>query len=160
MPGKDDTHDPPHRPVLEPRYRLPAAELVQRAARRVVRSGKASFPSLTEFRAALIAQLRRDEPLATIGGARIRRLLVDVPGVRMNVRYTERRDLRPLDQCPVCSSELVPIRNRTLTGDTVTLGQRCRRCEYWTHSVRRVPVRYIFSQAGIVGRGGRRVERA
>ena len=156
MPAKGATDEPRARPGSEPHYRLPSPELVQRAARRVVRGGKAWFPSQAAFRSALIAQLRRDEPLATIGGSRLRRLLVGVPGVRIQVRYTERHGLRPLDRCPVCGSELTPIRNRTLTGDTVILGRRCRRCEYWTHSARRVPVRYTFSQAGIDGRGIRR----
>jgi len=156
VPERDVTDEPPPKAVREPRYRVPSAELVQRAARRVVRGGKASFPSQAAFRAALLALLRRDEPLASIGGGRLRRLLVDVPGVRMHVRYTEHHDLRPLDRCPVCSSELVPIRNRTLTGETVALGQRCQRCAYWTHSARRVPVRYSFSQAGNDGRPVRR----
>ena len=160
MPAKGATDDPPPRPVREPRYRLPPVELVRRAARRVVRGERASFPSQAAFRDALIAQLRREEPLATIGGGRLRRLLVDVPGVRMQVHYTERHDLGPLEHCPVCSSELRPIRNRTLSGDTVTLGQRCIRCDYWTHAARRVPVRYIFSQAGIAGRDAPRAERA
>jgi hypothetical protein len=155
VPAKDVTGERPPKAVREPRYRVPPAELVQRAARRVVRGGKASFPSQAAFRAALLAQLHRDEPLAAIGGVRLRRLLVGVPGVRMHVRYTERHDLRPLAHCPVCSSELVPIRNRTLTGETVALGQRCKRCDYWTHSARRVPVRYTFSQAGIDGRSFR-----
>ncbi len=149
MPAKDVTDERPPRPVREARYRLPSAELVKRAARRVVRGEKASFPSQTSFRDALIAQLRRDDPLATIGGSRLRRFLVDAPGVRIQVRYTERHDLRPYDHCPVCSSELMPIHNRTLSGETVTLGQKCRRCGYWAHEARRVPVRYIFSQAGI-----------
>lgn len=156
MPEKDVTEGPRRKVVREPRYRVPPAELVQRAARRVVRGGKASFPSQAAFRAAILLQLRRDEPLAAIGGGRLRRLLVDVPGVRMHVRYTEHHDLRPLHRCPVCSSELVPIRNRTLTGETIALGQRCQRCDYWTHAARRVPVRYSFSQAGIDGRPVRR----
>jgi hypothetical protein len=156
VPAKDDTEERPRKTPREPHYRLPAAELVQRAARRVVRGGKASFPSQVAFRQAVLTQLQRDEPLAAIGGARLRRLLVGVPGVRMHVRYTERHDLRPVARCPVCSSELVPIRNRTLTGETVALGQRCQRCDYWTHSARRVPVRYTFSQAGIDGRAYRR----
>lgn len=152
MPERGATDERPSSPVREPHYRLPPEELVQRAARRVVRGGKATFTSQAAFRDALVAQLRRDEPLATIGGARLRRILVGVPGVRMQVRYTERHDLRPLARCPVCGSELEPIHNRTLTGDTVTLGQRCHRCEYWTHAARRVPVRYLFSKAGIDGR--------
>ncbi len=137
------------------KFRRPAAELVQRAARRVVRGSKATFSSQTAFLDALLRQIRRDEPLAALGGARLRRLLIDVPGVRLSVRYTERDDPRPLERCPVCASELHPIKNRTLTGDTVTLGQRCTRCDYWTHGTRRVPVRYVFSQAGIDGRSAR-----
>ncbi len=159
MPAKAATEERPPKPVREPRYRLPDPEFVQRSARRVVRGGKALFPSQAAFRVALIAQMRRDEPLATIGGSRLRRLLVGVPGIRMHVHYTERHDLRPLDRCPVCGSELAPIHNRTLTGDTVRIGQRCRRCDYWTHSARRVPVRYTFSQAGIDGRVPHRPER-
>lgn len=150
--GKEERPSRRNRPV---KYRHAAAELVQRAARRVVRGGKATFPSQAAFRAALLEQIRRDEPLAVVGGRRLRRLLIGVPGVRLTVRYTERHDRRPLTQCPVCGSELTPIHNRTLGGETIVLGQRCTRCDYWTHAERRVPVRYIFSQAGIDGRRGR-----
>ncbi len=159
MPAKDATEERPARREGPVRFRRPAAELVQRMARRVVRGGKASYPSQAAFRSALLHHIRREEPLATIGGARLRRLLVGVPGVRLSVRYTERHDRRPLVKCPVCSSELVPIRNRTLTGETVVLGQRCVRCDYWTHAERRVPVRYTFSQAGIDGRTVRKQQR-
>ncbi len=152
MPEKVVADASPPEGARAVKFRRPAAELVQRVARRVVRGGKASFPSQAAFRAALLKQIRRDEPLATISGARLRRLLVGVPGVRLSVRYTERMDPRPLLICPVCASPLTPIRNRTLTGDTVVLGQRCSRCDYWTHRARRVPVRYTFSQAGIDGR--------
>ena len=151
MPEKGATDDRPREPGRPVKFRRPAADLVQRMARRVVRGGKATFPSQAAFRAALLGHLRREEPLATISGARLRSLLVGVPGVRLSVRYTERHASRPLVKCPVCGSALAPIRNRTLTGETVILGQRCSRCDYWTHGERRVPVRYTFSQAGIDG---------
>ena len=151
MPAKDATEDRPGERDRSVKFRRPTAELVQRMARRVVRGGKAMFPSQAAFRAALLGHVRREEPLATISGARLRRLLIGVPGVRLSVRYTERHDPRPLLKCPVCASALEPIRNQTLTGETVVLGQRCSRCDYWTHGERRVPVRYTFSQAGIDG---------
>ena len=134
------------------KFRRPASELVQRVARRVVRGGKAFFPSQATFRDALLNQMRREEPLATIGGPRLRRLLVGIPGLRIGVHYTERTNPRPLSQCPVCGSPLAPIRNRTLTDETVVLGQRCTRCDYWTHRTRRVPVRYTFSRGGTSAR--------
>jgi ribosomal protein L34E len=138
------TAPPPEKPL--PRFRRPDDELVARAARRLVRGNKASFPSQEAFREAVVRALRHDDPLAALGGRRLRRLLVDVPGVRLSVRYAE-RDGRPLpSRCPVCSGALAPIRNRTLTGETVELGKRCVRCDYWTHGVARVPVRYSVSQ--------------
>ncbi len=146
MPGNADT-PAPRRSPRPAKFRRPASELVARAARRVVRGSKASFASQTAFRAAVLEALRRDEPLATVGGPRLRRLLVSVPGVRLSVRYRERPGRAAPVSCPVCASELRPIRNRTLAGDTVVLGKRCVRCDYWTHGVARVPVRYAVSQA-------------
>ena len=155
MPEKAGEDGPPRRSSRAPRFRRPPAELVQRLARRVVRGGKASFRSQAEFRSALLELIRREEPLATIGGPRLRRLLIDVPGVRMTVHYTERPNGAIPVVCPVCGSPLRPIHNRTLSGESIVLGQRCPRCDYWTHRQRRVPVRYAFTQAGIDGRSGR-----
>lgn len=148
MPEKGVTDGPPRRRERPVRYRRPSAELVQRVARRVVRGGRATFGSQAAFRAELLRQVRREEPLATIGGARLRRLLIDVPGIRLTVRYTERPARTPLERCPVCASELSPIHNRTLGGEVIVLGARCTRCDYWSHVERRVPVRYLFSKGG------------
>ncbi len=152
MPERDATDTPPAEPGDGPRYRRASEEDVRRAARRLGRGGKAAFSSQARFRSALLSALRRDEPRAVIGGRRLRRLLIDVPGVRLTVRYTEREPVSPLRVCPVCGSSLKPIRNQTLAGDSVVLGQRCTRCDYWTHRNRRVPVRYLISSAGIDGR--------
>ena len=137
------------------KYRRAPAELVARAARKAVRGGRASFPSLASFREAVVEALRREEPLAAIGGPRLRRLLVDVPGVKLTVHYTERPDGPLPSRCPVCGSELIAVRNRTLTGETVVLGRQCTRCAYWTHAARRVPVRYTVSK-GVAGGAARR----
>lgn len=155
MPEKGVTDTSPAKTWTGPRFRRPGDDDVRRAARRLVRGGKAAFASQAQFRAALLVALRREEPLAVIGGRRLRRLLLDLPGVRVSVRYTEREESTPLASCPVCGSALKPIRNRTLGGDSVVLGQRCTRCDYWTHRARRVPVRYLITSAGIDGRPNR-----
>ncbi|MGI0070458.1 MAG: hypothetical protein ACRECT_00010 [Thermoplasmata archaeon] len=152
MPEKGATDTRPAKEWTGPKFRRPADEDVRRTARRLVRGGRATFGSQAQFRGALLRALRREEPLAVIGGRRLRRLLLDVPGVRLTVHYTEREVAPPLSKCPVCGSELRPIRNQTLSGDSVVLGQRCTRCDYWTHRSRRVPVRYLITSAGIDGR--------
>lgn len=152
MPGKGAEEAPPSEGAPPPKFRRPPDDLLRRAARRVVRGGRATFPSQAAFRDAVLAFVRRDEPLATVGGKRLRRLLIGLPGVRLSVHYTERPGVAPPAECPVCGGPLVPIRNRTLTGESIVLGRRCSRCDYWTHGHRRVPVRYTFAGAGIDGR--------
>lgn len=146
MPGRAEEAPPPRKRSRPATFRRPAADLVARAARSAVRGGRASFPSLAAFRSAVLEGLRHEEPMAAIGGPRLRRLLVDVPGVKLTVHYTEWPDAPLPERCPVCGEKLVPVRNRTLTGETVVLGRRCLRCDYWTHGARRVPVRYIVSR--------------
>ncbi|MGP8073235.1 MAG: hypothetical protein ACLPZM_08965 [Thermoplasmata archaeon] len=148
MPEKGDGANPQADEAPTARYHVPAADEIRRTARRVLRSGRATYPSQASFREAVVAALRQDDPLAVVGGSRLRRLILETPGVRLSVHYTERPDLRPLAACPVCGSVLKPVRNRTLTGESVVLGQECTRCDYWTHRQRRVPVRYTFSRGG------------
>lgn len=148
MPAKEGEDSPRADEAPTARYHIPGSEEIRRTARRVLRSGRATYPSQASFREAVVAALRRDDPLAVVGGTRLRRLILETPGVRLSVHYTERPEKLPLDSCPVCGSELKPVRNRTLTGDSVVLGQECTRCDYWTHRLRRVPVRYAFSRGG------------
>jgi hypothetical protein len=133
------------RPV---KYRRATPDAVRRAARRAFAGRARPYSSQAELRRALLPILRRKDPLLVLGGRRMRRLLLEVPGVRLRVRYAERATRRPLTACPVCDAELRPIRNRTLCGDRIVLGYRCTRCAYWTHLRRRVPVRYAFAPVG------------
>ncbi|MCI4365882.1 MAG: hypothetical protein L3K10_07500 [Thermoplasmata archaeon] len=129
---------------------------MRRAARRILRGGRALYPSQAAFRAAVLDFLRRDDPLAVVSGTRLRHLALETPGVRLIVSYTEKSDRRPLTECPVCGGALRPIRNRTLTGESVVLGQQCTKCRYWTHHPRRVPTRYTFARAGVDRRAATR----
>ena len=128
----------------KPRFRRPADEVVREAARAVLRGGRRSYASQEQLRQAVLPALRREDGLFTVGGRRLRRLLLATRGVKVVVRYREVPALRPLERCPVCEGTLEPIRNQTLLGSEVTLGFRCTRCAYWTHLRRRVPVRYSF----------------
>lgn len=132
-----------------PRFRRPSEDLVRFAARRAL--GRVGRPDASQaaLRRALLPLLAEEDPKFAIGPSRLRRLLLDAPGVRMEVRYAEKGSrLASTDLCPVCRSPLLPIQNRTLDGDPIVLGYRCTRCAYWTHLKRRVPVRYRFTRSG------------
>lgn len=129
------------------RYHHVAPEDVRTAALELVRKGRGPFASQGELVRAVRRRLRADDPLAAVGGPRLRRILITTEGIRVDVEYAEREVSGPLESCPVCGSEVVPIRNRTLDDAAVTLGYRCPACGYWTHRKRRVPVRYTFRAA-------------
>ncbi|MCI4335462.1 MAG: hypothetical protein L3K04_07555 [Thermoplasmata archaeon] len=137
------------RPAVARRFLRPDPEVVRAAALRALRRAGRPFESQAALRRAMLPLLREEERRFALGGARMRRLLLDSPALRLEVHYAKRPTDRPIDRCPVCRSDLVPIRNRTLTGGVVTLGFRCGRCQYWTHLERRVPVRYRFLRAGV-----------
>jgi len=132
------------------KFRRPSVDVVQRAALRVLGRDGRHFRSQRELRSALLPVLQREDALYRLGGARLRRTLIGLPGLRLTVRYAETGSRRPLQRCPVCFSKLQPIRNRTLYGDEVVLGYECTHCAYWTHLRRRVPIRYGFSTGGSV----------
>jgi hypothetical protein len=145
MPAKVDGEPSPAETATT-RFHRPDAEVIRRATRRILRGGRATYPSQASFLAAVLDFLHQDDPLAVVSGTRLRHLALETPGVRLSVSYTEKPDREPPTECPVCGSPLRPIRNRTLTGDSVVLGQQCTRCRYWTHHSRRVPTRYSFAR--------------
>ncbi|MCI4350840.1 MAG: hypothetical protein L3K15_04945 [Thermoplasmata archaeon] len=121
--------------------------MVRTVALELLRARSRPFPSQVAFAAEIVGRLQRVDPGLVVGGARLRRILLETTGVVVRVRYGERAGPPASDLCPVCRSPLRRIPNRTLEGGTVTVGYRCPRCGYWTHLRRRVPVRYIFERS-------------
>jgi hypothetical protein len=140
----------PKRPP--PAYRRADADTVRAAVDRLLTLGVGRYSSQAAFLRAFRPALRAEDPNMRIAGPRLRSLLIGTPGVRLLVRYTEKPEAPATSSCPVCGSELLPIRNRTLTGEVVALGQKCPRCGYWTHRHRRVPVRYTIQRTPVRAR--------
>jgi DNA-directed RNA polymerase subunit RPC12/RpoP len=145
VPGKavEDRHPKPGSGG-RPRYHRPSEEAIEKAIRSALARPSSKVSSQRALLARVLPILRRRDPIAALGGRRLREVLVEVPGVRFDVTYREEVSRRPITRCPVCSAGLRPIRNRTLDEDRVTLGYQCERCGYWTHLRRRVPVRYAI----------------
>jgi len=157
VPGKADAA-PPRKPRAPAAFHRADADTVQAALDRLLVLGIGHYDSQAAFLRAFRPALRAENPAMRISGPRLRSLLVDTPGVRLLVRFSERTDEAPPASCPVCGGPLGPIRNRTLTGEVVALGLRCPKCGYWMHRRRRVPVRYTIQR--VPRRSGVRKDRA
>lgn len=130
------------------RFRRVGPDEVREAALAVVRAARGRLTSQGALWRAVRERLRLEEPAAGLTPARLRRLLLGTPGVRVDIEFAERPDLPAPSVCPVCAGPLRPILNRSLDRGPVVLGQRCPACSYWTHRRRRSPVRYTYRAAG------------
>ncbi len=101
----------------------------------------ASLSALTKM---VNMRLSSENPMWRVSSRRIKRYAASMRRVRMDISTSERGDIVKKPSCMVCSSEMKPVMNRTLDGDTVVLGYRCPVCGYRTGLKRTVPVRYSF----------------
>jgi hypothetical protein len=79
---------------------------------------------------------------------RLRRIAATMQGVKMMIHCRESEEPFTGTRCPVCSSQMRPIRNQTLYGWTVNTGKLCPVCGFWTGTKMRKPVRYVFIYQG------------
>ena len=79
-----------------------------------------------------------------MGGARVRRLVIDSGLVGVEIHARESEEKKGLTRCPVCGERVKKLKNMTVFGGTVTLGFKCPRCGYWSGLRRRIPTRYVF----------------
>lgn len=130
------------RPRSPRRFRRPDDPSVAEAIAALPAVGPVRFDSLEELLGRLRRRLAREDPLFALGPSRLRTLATKSGLVRWRIDYRSEAGRPPFVVCPVCRGPLAPVRNRTLEGDSVTLGQSCRACGYWSQRERRVPVRY------------------
>ena len=90
-------------------------------------------------------RMSKEHPTSGLTRARLRRVAALDPNVHLDIRTREddRTDLPT--RCPVCSSGLDKVKNKTLYGWEVTIERNCPVCGYWTGKKRRVPTYYVFS---------------
>jgi DNA-directed RNA polymerase subunit M/transcription elongation factor TFIIS len=93
--------------------------------------------------------LRRMDPEFTASQERVRRITLGSKLARVDIQTREREERSRNAPCPVCGRKRMRrIQNRTIFDGRVTLGYKCRSCEYWTGLRKKVPVRYVFNAEG------------
>jgi transposase-like protein len=125
-------------------YRIPPSKILVEAISEVIREKQTvdSQRMLTEL---VQKALKKRDSDFTASEIRIRKVAVLKTPLKLHIHYRETNVASTKGRCPVCGSETLQIRNKTLFDEKVDLGFRCTKCPYWTGQQRRVPVRYIFN---------------
>ena len=124
-------------------YRLPSAEEVIATVEAVL-AEQGTMGSQTALHRHVIDRLRASDPDYRLGPGRLRRLAIRSGLVRIVVHTRANSDPGPTELCPVCHGDFEQIRNTTLYGGEITLGNQCKRCGFSTGKDWREPARYIF----------------
>ena len=126
-------------------YRIPKSDRVIIAIRDVLARYKVVY-SQKKLKELVEKELNHNDDNFKVGGTRLRLLAIDAGIAHVEVHCKETGQQKDaLTGCPVCGSKLTKSKNQTVFGGTVTLGQKCPVCTYWTGMKRRVPVRYVFN---------------
>lgn len=128
-------------------YKRPEEEIILEAIRNAFNERR-TMESQRQLRDRVLKELRKTDPGLTVSGSRIRRLAITsgIAKVDITWRETDRKTAR--FRCPVCGSELKPMKNETVFGGTVTLGFKCPACPFRSSMKRQEPTRYVFVRLG------------
>ena len=137
MPNK------PNKPNKQ--YKIPEDENVLPAIQRVIlRHG--TINSQRQLKQLVENELKGLDPLYHVGGARVRTLAIRSKFIQCEIKYRTWPDHKnKLKHCPVCDGTVSKIKNRTLSGEIITIGYKCTNCPYNTDLPIKIPARYIFS---------------
>jgi len=126
-------------------YRIPSDDDVAKAIEDCM-SAHPRIRSQYELHLLVSTELMCIDPRFRIGPARIRRIGVDRGIFDMEIRYAHTPKVRERSKCPVCRNPLVPVRNRTIEGETVELRRVCRACGYSATGDADRPCGYIITR--------------
>ena len=127
-------------------YRVPTAEVLSAAVAAAIKDMD-TVGSQRRFTDLVRAELRRIDPRYGVTEDRLRRTAINARLVRVAVDTRDTGKRKKVVTCPVCGSRLKRVRNRTISGGTVTIGKKCPLCPFRMGTTRRVPVRYTFANA-------------
>jgi hypothetical protein len=126
-------------------YKIPHDEDVVGATQRVIlRLGTVN--SQVQLKSLVQDELRKIDDSYNVGAVRVRSLALKSRYIRVEIKYRTWPDHRTkLRYCPVCSETVQKIKNKTLTGEIITIGYKCKNCPYHSDFPIKIPARYIFS---------------
>jgi len=126
--------------------RIPTAEVLAVAISAALRDNN-TVGSQRRLAELVREELHRLDPEYGVTKERVRRIAITSGLVKVNVETRDTGKRKRTTICPVCGSKMGRVRNRTITGGTVTLGRKCTVCPFRMGTTRRVPTRYIFTNA-------------
>ncbi len=102
--------------------KIPKKEDVIEAVETVLKR-RLSVNSLKELKDLVLEELLKKDRMFRLSENRLRKILAEIKGLKIVGGFKNKN-------CPICGSELYPVKVRNLKGDFFTIGFHCKKCGF------------------------------
>jgi len=123
--------------------KIPSKEKLKSIIRDVVRS-RIKINSQEELARLALKRLKKEDKNYTLSPMRAKRIALLLEEVEVKAKTKKTIKLPKIERCPVCESEIKPIKVKNLLNKKITIGFRCTKCGYESDLEAFMPMKYIF----------------
>lgn len=88
--------------------------------------------------------LRKEDKDYTLTPIRAKRIALDIPEIEVKAKTKKTVKLQKIEKCPICESDIRPVKVKNLLNKDITIGYRCTDCAYESDLEAFMPMKYIF----------------
>ena len=123
--------------------KIPPKEKVAEAIKEVLRE-RLRVDSQEELAFLTLRKLKKEDENFTLSPMRAKRIALTIPEVEVKAKTKKSTQLRKITSCPICESEIEPIKVKNLLNKEIVVGYKCKKCGYESDLEAFMPMEYIF----------------
>lgn len=88
--------------------------------------------------------LRKEDKNYTLSPLRAKRIALDIPEIEVKAKTKKTVSMEKIEKCPICDSDIKPIKVKNLLNRMIVIGYRCTECAYESDLEAFMPMKYLF----------------
>ena len=94
--------------------------------------------------------LRKEDKDYTLSSIRAKRIALDIPEIEVKAKTKKTIKLQKIERCPICESDIEPLKVKNLLNKDIVIGYRCTDCAYESDLEAFMPMKYSFVYRKII----------
>ncbi|MEM5869944.1 MAG: hypothetical protein QXR09_02130 [Candidatus Aenigmatarchaeota archaeon] len=100
--------------------------------------------SQEELAELVLKNLRKEDKSYTLSPIRVKRIALKIPEIEVKAKTKKTLKLPKIDKCPICESNIEPVKIKNLLNREIIIGYKCSSCGYQSDLEAFMPMKYIF----------------
>lgn len=109
-----------------------------------VMSSHLKVNSQEELARLVLGRLKRENKNYVVSPIRIKRIALEIPEIEVKAKTKKAVRLQKITKCPICYSEIKPLKVKNLVNKDVLIGYSCTNCGYQSDLEAFMPMKYLL----------------